>query len=153
MLQQVQKPESRNRQDDAVERTFATHDGTELFYRFWPARTSEARGAIVLFHRGHEHGARMAHLVDELDMPDYAFYAWDARGHGRSPGKRGYSPSFAASVRDVDCFIKEIAERDGFTMTTSRSWRSRLARCWRRLGCMTMPQGSGRWCSPPRPSA
>jgi alpha-beta hydrolase superfamily lysophospholipase len=114
MLQQVQK-DIRERQAEAVERTFATFDGTELFYRFWPARTSEARGAIVLFHRGHEHGARMAHLVDELDMPDYAFYAWDARGHGRSPGKRGYSPSFAASVRDVDCFIKEIAERDGFT--------------------------------------
>ena len=110
---QIQR-DSRNRQDEAVERTFATFDGTELFYRFWPARSSEARGAIVLFHRGHEHGARMAHLVDELDMPDYAFYAWDARGHGRSPGKRGYSPSFAASVRDVDCFIKEIAERDGF---------------------------------------
>ena len=48
----------------------------------------------------------MAHLVDELDLPDFAFYAWDARGHGRSPGKRGYSPSFATSVRDVDCFIK-----------------------------------------------
>ena len=58
----------------------------------------------------------MAHLVDELDMPDYAFYAWDARGHGRSPGKRGYSPSFAASVRDIDCFIKEATERDGFAV-------------------------------------
>lgn len=105
--------DNRPRLNEAQERTFVTHDGTELFYRFWPARGAEPKGAIVLFHRGHEHGARMAHLVDELDMPDFAFYAWDARGHGRSPGKRGYSPSFAASVRDVDCFIKEIGERDG----------------------------------------
>ena len=48
-----------------------------------PAATR--RGAIVLFHRGHEHGARMAHLVDELDLPDFDFFAWDARGHGRRP--------------------------------------------------------------------
>lgn len=113
MPQQAAMTDERPRLDEAIERTFATHDGVELFYRYWPARSADPKGAIVLFHRGHEHGARMAHLVDELDMPDYAFYAWDARGHGRSPGKRGYSPSFAASVRDVDCFIKEIAERDG----------------------------------------
>jgi alpha-beta hydrolase superfamily lysophospholipase/ubiquinone/menaquinone biosynthesis C-methylase UbiE len=98
-----------------AERTFLTHDGAEIFYRYWPPATGPApKGAIVLFHRGHEHGGRVAHLVDELAMPDYAFYAWDARGHGRSPGPRGYSPSFAASVRDVDCFMREIDARDGF---------------------------------------
>jgi alpha-beta hydrolase superfamily lysophospholipase/SAM-dependent methyltransferase len=99
-----------------VERTFKTHDGTELFYRYWPATSGDAKGAIILFHRGHEHGGRMAHLVDELAMPDYAFYAWDARGHGRSPGERGYSPSFAASVRDIDCMVREITQRDGFAV-------------------------------------
>jgi alpha-beta hydrolase superfamily lysophospholipase len=97
-----------------AERTFVTHDGAEIFYRCWPATGSAPKGAIVLFHRGHEHGGRVAHLVDELVMPDYAFYAWDARGHGRSPGQRGYSPSFTASVRDVDCFVREIEARDGF---------------------------------------
>ena len=103
MLQQVQPlKETRT----PVERTFVTHDGTELFYRVWPTASGAARGAIVLFHRGHEHGGRVAHLVDELDLPDFTFYAWDARGHGRSPGKRGYSPSFAHSVRDIDAFMK-----------------------------------------------
>jgi alpha-beta hydrolase superfamily lysophospholipase len=58
----------------------------------------------------------MAHLVDELALDGHAFYAWDARGHGRSPGKRGHSPSFAASVRDIDCFVKEIAARDGIAV-------------------------------------
>ncbi len=56
----------------ATEHTFATHDGVELFYRHWPAQTVKAKGAIVLFHRGHEHSGRMAHLVDELDLPDFA---------------------------------------------------------------------------------
>ena len=80
-------------------RTFKTHDGVELYYRHWPPLSEKAKGAIVLFHRGHEHSGRVAHIVDELQMNDYAFFAWDARGHGQSPGERGFSPSFATSVR------------------------------------------------------
>ena len=66
------------------EKTFRASDGQVLFYRYWPAETERPRGAILLFHRGHEHSGRMAHLVDELDLPEFAFFAWDARGHGRS---------------------------------------------------------------------
>ncbi len=98
------------------EKTFTTHDDVELFYRHWPAAVPSARGAILLFHRGHEHGGRMAHLVDELNLPDFVFYAWDARGHGRSPGERGYSPSFATSVRDVQTFVDHISVQDGFAV-------------------------------------
>lgn len=95
--------------------TFATHDGVELSYRHWPATVSAdgPRQAVLLFHRGHEHGGRMAHLVDELDLPHYDFFAWDARGHGLSPGARGDSPSFATSVRDVQTFIEHIGAQHG----------------------------------------
>ena len=95
------------------EHNFQTHDGVSLFYRRWPATGDARRGAVVLFHRGHEHGARMAHLVDELDLPGFDFFAWDARGHGKSPGQRGYSPSFATSVRDVQTFIDHIVSAHG----------------------------------------
>jgi len=95
------------------EKTFRTHDGVELFYRYWPATTSAARRAIVLFHRGHEHSGRMAHLADELDLPDFAMFAWDARGQGRSPGERGFSPSLGTSVRDVQTFISHIESAHG----------------------------------------
>jgi alpha-beta hydrolase superfamily lysophospholipase len=100
----------------AKEKTFRTHDGEELFYRHWPTATAQPKGAIVFFHRGHEHGGRMAHLVDELDLPDYAMFAWDARGHGRSPGPRGFSPSFADSVRDVQTFVDHIAATYGIAV-------------------------------------
>lgn len=99
-----------------IEKTFASHDGVELFYRYWPARSGTAKGAIVLLHRGHEHSGRVAHIADELGLADFAFYAWDARGHGRSPGERGHSPSFAHSVRDLDCFVRHIRDTDGFAM-------------------------------------
>ncbi len=89
------------------EKTFRTHDGVELFYRYWPAALPP-KGAVILFHRGHEHSGRLAHLVDELNLPDYSFFAWDARGHGRSPGERGFSPSLAHSVRDVQTFVDHI---------------------------------------------
>jgi len=95
-----------------VENQFTTHDGVELFYRHWPA-TGERRGAVVMFHRGHEHSGRMAHLVEELDLPDFDVFAWDARGHGRSPGERGFSPSFGTSVRDVQTFVDHIRDTHG----------------------------------------
>ncbi|WP_454254051.1 bifunctional alpha/beta hydrolase/class I SAM-dependent methyltransferase [Pseudomonas sp. Marseille-Q8238] len=101
---------------DVQNHIFTTHDGVELLYRHWPATSTDnaaARRAVVMFHRGHEHGGRMAHLVDELDLPDFDFYAWDARGHGLSPGARGDSPSFATSVRDVQTFIDHIAAKHG----------------------------------------
>lgn len=118
----------------AQERVFHSHDGTEIFYRFWPAASADAEGAVVLFHRGHEHGGRMAHLVDELQMPDHAFYAWDARGNGRSSGERGYAPSFSALVRDIDCFMREIAAKDGFATQDialiAQSFGAVLAAAW-----------------------
>ncbi|GAA4160001.1 bifunctional alpha/beta hydrolase/class I SAM-dependent methyltransferase [Shinella granuli] len=99
-----------------IESAFASHDGVELFYRAWPARSGAAKGAVVLLHRGHEHSGRVAHIAEELGLDDFAFYAWDARGHGRSPGERGHSPSFAHSVRDLDCFVRHISETGGFSM-------------------------------------
>jgi alpha-beta hydrolase superfamily lysophospholipase len=104
---------------EAQEFSFTTHDGVELFYRHWPASNADSaapKRAVVMFHRGHEHGGRMAHLVDELEMADFDFFAWDARGHGLSPGERGDSPSFATSVRDVQSFIDHIVSNHGLAV-------------------------------------
>lgn len=98
------------------ESTFASFDGTGLFYRHWSAAGVRARKAVVLFHRGHEHGGRMAHLVEELGMPDATFFAWDARGLGRSPGERGYADNVGVLVKDVDAFIRHISAHYGIEM-------------------------------------
>lgn len=122
------------RQDSRVERSFVTHDGTRIFFRFWPSVSAEPKGAVLLFHRGHEHGGRMAHLVEEFDLPDHAFYAWDARGNGLSEGERGSAPSFAALVRDIDCFVRHIGETDGFSprdmAVVAQSFGAVLAAAW-----------------------
>ena len=88
---------------------FQSHDNTEIFYRYWPVEQPvKKQKAIVMFHRGHEHGGRMSHLADELQMPDTAFFAWDARGLGRSASNSDHTESLAMMVRDIDFFIKHI---------------------------------------------
>ena len=92
---------------------FSTQDGTSLFYRYRPAADGSSDKAIVLFHRGHEHSGRMMFVADELGFDDFSYFAWDARGHGHSPGERGDSPSIGTSVADVDDFIRHIQSEYG----------------------------------------
>ncbi|UOP01486.1 bifunctional alpha/beta hydrolase/class I SAM-dependent methyltransferase [Kingella potus] len=94
-------------------KTFRTADGTELFYRYRPAADGSSGKAVVLFHRGHEHSGRMMFVADELGFDDFAYFAWDARGHGQSPGERGDSPGIGTSVADVDDFIRHITAEYG----------------------------------------
>ena len=118
----------------AEQKTFETHDKVALFYRYWPAASGTPRGAILLFHRGHEHSGRMAHLTDELDLPDFAVFAWDARGHGLSPGERGFSPSLGTSIRDVQTFVDHIAAEYGIAIENmalvAQSLGAVLAAAW-----------------------
>ena len=99
------------------ERQFSSFDNQALYYRHWPAAAAGAAPrAIVLLHRGHEHSGRVTHLVDELELDDTAFFAWDARGNGRSPGARGDAPGFDALVRDLDSFIAHIGSEHGIAV-------------------------------------
>jgi alpha-beta hydrolase superfamily lysophospholipase len=91
-----------------IEGFFTTWDGTRLFYRAWLPQ-QPAKRALLLFHRGHEHSGRMEELAHRLGLGDFAVFAWDARGHGRSPGERGWAESFACLVRDADCFAKHVS--------------------------------------------
>ncbi len=91
-----------------TEHWMATWDGTQLFYRAWLPSTPP-KHAIVLFHRGHEHSGRFQELASSLNFPHTAVFAWDARGHGRSPGERGYAPDFSCLVKDTDCFVRHLS--------------------------------------------
>jgi alpha-beta hydrolase superfamily lysophospholipase/SAM-dependent methyltransferase len=97
---------------EATETTFTSWDGAELFYRSWiPNRATDK--ALLLFHRGHEHSGRWQETVDSLDLGDVAIFAWDARGHGRSPGDRGAAKTLHDVIKDVDVFACHISERFG----------------------------------------
>jgi alpha-beta hydrolase superfamily lysophospholipase/SAM-dependent methyltransferase len=83
-------------------------DGIELLYRAWlPAIPTKK--ALLLFHRGHEHSGRWLETVKALALDDVAVFAWDARGHGRSPGERGSAENLARVIKDVDDFVRHVA--------------------------------------------
>lgn len=92
------------------ERRFALRDGTELFYRFWPGKEKKA---IVLLHRGHEHSGRLAHVAEELQLPEFSVFAWDARAHGKSGGKQDSNVTMATFASDLDEFVRHISGEFG----------------------------------------
>jgi len=94
-----------------LEQTMTSWDGTELFYRAWlPQKKNSQKAALLLFHRGHEHSARWQETVESLGLDDVPTFAWDARGHGQSPGERG-GGDLSDIVKDVDAFVRHISER------------------------------------------
>ncbi len=97
------------------ERVFHSFDDTQLLYRMWEA-PGPADRAIILLHRGHEHSGRWQDTVDALDLPDVPIFAWDARGHGLSPGRRGQGPEFQTLVRDADAFVRHVSQAHGIAM-------------------------------------
>ena len=92
-----------------TEHTIALPDGTAMFYRAWLPKLPTEK-SLVIFHRGHEHSGRVQDIVEELGLRDVAVFAWNARGHGRTPGPRGYAPSFATVVNDVECFVRHLGQ-------------------------------------------
>lgn len=98
-----------------TEHTFASWDGAPLFYRAWLPE-SDAQRALLLFHRGHEHSERWQQTVDELGLGDVAIFAWDQRGHGRSPGERGHAKDFSQIVKDADCFARHLEQAHGISL-------------------------------------
>src|SRR6202030_370620 len=95
---------------EATEQTFATWDGTKLFYRAWIPKQATNK-ALLLFHRGHEHSRRWQETNDSLGLSDVAVFDWDARGHGRSPGERGAANRFADVAQYVNSFGRHVSER------------------------------------------
>jgi alpha-beta hydrolase superfamily lysophospholipase/SAM-dependent methyltransferase len=92
---------------------FTTDDGLSLHYKAW--NVPGATKALVLLHRGHEHADRWDTVIPSLSMPDTAIYAWEARGHGLSPGRRGHAAGFMEYVRDLDTFFHHLQKAHGLT--------------------------------------
>lgn len=85
-------------------------DGLTLWYQEW---TPEAKpiGTIALVHGMGEHSGRYQHLAETLNQEGFVFLTFDLRGHGRSEGKRGHTPSYDALMKDIGLLIKHSRER------------------------------------------
>lgn len=82
---------------------FPGSDGLSLFYQRWrPALPAKA--AVLVAHGFGEHGGRYANLVEYLVPKGFALYSFDQRGHGRTPGQRGYIECWSEYRKDFSLF-------------------------------------------------
>lgn len=95
-----------------TEHWFPSWDGLSIFYRAWRP-VVRAQRAVVVFHRGHEHSGRWAHLVESLAPSDCAVFIWDARGNGRTAGPRDDAASFSCYTKDADAFVRHVSAEEG----------------------------------------
>jgi alpha-beta hydrolase superfamily lysophospholipase len=78
---------------------FDAPDGLRLF---WRCERPEAPRALLLFVHGlGEHAGRYQFPFDYFALRGLACYAFDYRGHGRSPGPRVHVSSFAEFLGDL----------------------------------------------------
>lgn len=91
-------------------------DDTAMAAGEWTAEEPDSRAAapaavILLVHGMGEHMGRYHHVADMLTEAGYAVFGFDQRGHGRTTGKRGHTPSYEALFEGVDRMFGEALRR------------------------------------------
>ena len=61
----------------------------------------QSRGVILAVHGLGDHSGRFASIAQQLIARDWALFAFDLEGHGRSPGKRGHIRSYDGLLSDI----------------------------------------------------
>ncbi len=91
--------------------TFSGAAGLELYYQSWHPPTA-AKAVVILVHGHGGHSDLFINLVEYLVQRDYSVYSFDLRGHGRSPGQRGYINSWTEYRGDLTAFIQLVTDRE-----------------------------------------
>ncbi len=84
-----------------------SNDGLDIFGQKWEGQIAAPKGVICLVHGFGEHSSRYEHVAQFFIDHNYAVIAYDARGHGRSGGKRGHFVSYEEFLNDVDNLLKQ----------------------------------------------
>ena len=85
-------------------------DGVGLYRQSW-APEGEAKAVVTLIHGFGEHSGRYPHVAAALAAEGYALITGDQRGHGRSQGLRGHTPTYDALMDDIAGLLDEAARR------------------------------------------
>lgn len=87
----------------AKEGLFSAADGTRLFFRAWVPH-GKPKAAVIVVHGHGDHSGGMETISRHLVVHDYAVYAFDLRGHGKSPGTRGFIRTWREYRQDMHAF-------------------------------------------------
>jgi len=81
-----------------------------LYYQCWlPNNKPEA--VLLVNHGLAEHSERYRNMVNYFVPKNYAVYALDHRGHGKSEGLRGYVERFSFFVNDLNTFLSIVRSK------------------------------------------
>ena len=88
--------------------SWKTADGIDIFAQKWEG-DSTPKAVICIVHGMGEHSGRYAHWASRFVTDGYAVIAYDQRGHGKSGGGRGHTPSYEVLMDDVALFLRHAA--------------------------------------------
>lgn len=86
-------------------------DGTNFFSQGWEPAERKSRAFIALIHGLGDHTSRFAQVGNAMTDAGYAMAGFDLRGHGRSDGERGHTPSLDAYMQDIRQFFQLMTQR------------------------------------------
>src|SRR5688572_6837863 len=79
-----------------------------------PEPSHPSRGSVIVLMHGYgEHCRRYDELSRHLARRGHAVCRFDARGHGRTAGQRGYVRDYGEYVDDLAAFIELVRSRFG----------------------------------------
>lgn len=84
-----------------------SNDSLDIFGQKWESESTTAKAVICLVHGFGEHSSRYEYVAKFFTDNQYAVITYDARGHGRSAGKRGHFASYDEVLNDVDNLLKQ----------------------------------------------
>ena len=83
-----------------------TSDGIEIYGQCWLCE-EKPKAVVCIVHGMGEHSGRYAHVAEFLVKSGYSVLAYDQRGHGKSGGKRGHTPSYDLLLDGVEDVLKQ----------------------------------------------
>ncbi|CDN09798.1 Lysophospholipase; Monoglyceride lipase; putative [Richelia intracellularis] len=92
-----------------------TFDGVKfvnLYYQNWHPQ-GQTRAILIIIHGLGGHSGLYANIINHLIPKNYAVYSFDLRGHGQSPGQRGYINSWDDFRQDLQAFVQLITNQQG----------------------------------------
>ena len=83
-----------------------TQDGLNLYAQAWLSEVP-ARAVVVIIHGIGEHSGRYAHVAQIFAKNGFHTYVYDQRGHGKSEGPRGHTPTYQHLMDDLSLAIQQ----------------------------------------------
>jgi alpha-beta hydrolase superfamily lysophospholipase len=89
--------------------TLKTSDAVALQY--YEQSVENPKAVICLVHGMGEHCGRYGHVADFFNSRGFSVMGFDQRGHGRSEGKRGHTPSYGLLMESVGMLVKTTSKK------------------------------------------